>query len=830
MSKSDDPRCWAQQFGLACAPLFEHEPADAPGDHAVLLDGAYGTFALSVSEEELWRDRRPADWIWSSDVPHHVTVTAAKIAVLRWDRPDAPRVFERRSVERSLERFYGFLNDDRLRSNRGVVDHLLGFFRRLRSLVHAAGLPDDRAIDAFTAAMTRLIVGDGALPISAFGLAEDAEDVLAALNGANLDAALRDVGHAAGTMSQLSLHPSLAVRHAGGQLFQEAHFELIRGATDFDLFGVVGAAETAPVSRGGTHFTPATLARSLIECALNSLAEPVRGRRALTLCDPACGSGVFLHESLRALRRAGFDGHLRLIGYDISLAAIAMARFAIAASLRDWTPAGGISLDLRVGDTLGALGMPAADVIVMNPPFIGFAAQTPAQREQLTAAIGKASGGRGDYSMAFVLRALEALQPGGVLGTLFPASLLSLKAASTWRDRLLELGDVRFLGSIGEFGLFSHALVQVAAAVFGKDHAQDGELLALITENDPQATGTALRRLRRLGEAGERATIVEEMWSIFPVPVEALRERPTWRLPTPKAERLVRALTQAGLPTVGDLFEIAQGIQTGLNEALLLTGEEFNKLPKKEQRWFRRATMTDSIQNGQIVKDYWLFFPHIAHGPASSDAAPAFSDAEAVRAAVPRYFASYLAPNRDKLERRASIVRAKRADWWGLMHPRDWSLRGRPRIITKFFGAEGSFAGDYDASHFAVMGHVWTMKPCAGADLAGPDATPDDEQLAERDLLAAYVGLCNSSLFVRLLGLYAPNVAGGQFDLSRRHVAPIPVPDLHAMSLDPATGRAVRALGILGLRVDLGSPEWRRASADLVGYLYGGIDLDAFGT
>lgn len=824
MSMSDDPRHWAQRFGLAYAPLFEHDPANLRGDHAVLLDGAYGTFALSVSEDELWRDRDPADWIWSSDVPHHVTVTAAKVAVLRWDRPDAARVFDRRSVERSLERFYGFLNDDRLRSNRGVIDHLLGFFRRLRSLVHAAGLPDARAIDAFTAAMTRLIVGGNILPIADFGLAEDAEDVLAALDRGHLSAALRDVGHATGAMSQLSLHPSLAVRHAGGQLFQEAHFELIRGATDFDLFGVVGAAETAPVSRGGTHFTPATLARSLIERALDGLAEPVRGRQALTICDPACGSGAFLHEALRALRRSGFDGHLQLIGYDISPAAIAMARFAVAASIRDWAPTGGVVLDLRVGDTLGALGMPAADVIVMNPPFIGFAAQTPTQREQLTAALGKTTAGRGDYSMAFVLRALEALRPGGVLGTLFPASLLSLKAASTWRDQLLELGDVRFLGSIGEFGLFSHALVQIAAAVFSKDRAPDRELLALITENDQQATGTALRRLRRLGEAGERATVVEEAWSIFPVPVAALRDRPTWRLPTPKAERLVRALTQAGLPTVGDLFEISQGIQTGLNEALLLTGEAFNKLPVKEQRWFRRATMTDSIQNGQIVKEYWLFFPHAAHGPV-------FADAEAVRAAVPRYFDAYIAPNRAKLERRATIVQSGRDDWWGLMRPRtrDWSLSQRPRLITKFFGAEGSFVGDYEASYFAVMGHVWTMKPRAGAGLADTDAAPDDERLAERDLLAAYVGLCNSSLFVRLLGLYAPSVAGGQFDLSRRHVAPIPVPDLHALSLDPTTGRAVRALGSLGLRVDLGNPEWRRASTDLVGYLYGGIDLDAFG-
>ena len=129
---------WARRFGLAVAPLFEHEPA-LPGSHAVLLDGAHGSFAMSVSEEELWRQPGPADWIWSSDVPHHITVTKGKVAVLRWDRPTDARVFERGSIERNLERFYGFLTEDRLRSNRGVVEHLIGFFRRLRSLGKRSG-------------------------------------------------------------------------------------------------------------------------------------------------------------------------------------------------------------------------------------------------------------------------------------------------------------------------------------------------------------------------------------------------------------------------------------------------------------------------------------------------------------------------------------------------------------------------------------------------------------------------------------------------------------------------------------------------------------------
>jgi hypothetical protein len=160
------------------------------------------------------------------------------------------------------------------------------------------------------------------------------------------------------------------------------------------------------------------------------------------------------------------------------------------------------------------------------------------------------------------------------------------------------------------------------------------------------------------------------------------------------------------------------------------------------------------------------------------------------------------------------------------MHAREWSLRQRPRIITKFFGAEGAFVGDYEGAYFAVMGHVWTLKSRVdiGAGLSDDDAPT--EQLEERDFLAAFVGLCNSSVFVKLLSLYAPHVAGGQFDLSARHVAPIPIPDIQVLSLDPSIGRAIRTLGFLGRNVDVGSSDWNRKALDAASYLYGDVDLD----
>ena len=775
----------------------------------MLLDSGYGTFALSDSDEELWRMVDPAAWIWSSDVSHHVSVTGAKVGVIRWDRPQDPKVYERGSVERGLERFYTYLLDDRLRSNKSVVDHLLGLFRRLRSLGHGAGLPDAQATDLFTATLATMVAGDEAREVpEQFGVNPEAFLLCDRLDEKRLSAVVEDLARASGSLSQLQLFPALTIRHAAGLLFQEAHFELLRAPESLDLFGLIGAPEVKEQSRGGTHYTPPALARSVVEQALAAIPN-LSARAELTLCDPTCGSGAFLHEALRALRRSSFNGRLYLIGQDQSQAAIAMARFVLRVSLRDWSPKGGVELTLSTGDSLGDLGIPAADVIVMNPPFVAFGAQTPLQREQLRAATGPVGAARGDYSMAFILRALEALRWEGVIGTLFPASLLSLQAASAWRARLARAGEMRLLASIGDFGLFSHALVQVACTVIRKSQTTSAdEVTALVTGNEPRATGEALRSLRKLGSASPATAVAEENWTLFPVSAATLKTRPTWRLPSPGAERVLRALSETELPTIADLFEVGQGIQTGLNDALLLTAEEWRALPPKERRFFRAATMTDSIQNGRVVKPYHLFFPHSSKGPL-------FVQEADVETAVPTYYRRYLEPNRVRLSARATIVRSKRTDWWGLMHWRDWSFEKQPRIISKFFGGEGAFFGDYEAHYIPVMGHIWLPK----SELIA--ASENEELLPITQLLAAYVALFNSQIFVKLLSFYSPHVAGGQFDLSARHVAHIPTPDLRAFEGDVERGRAVMELAEQGRRLELGDRSWRARTSQLVMDLYG---------
>lgn len=170
------------------------------------------------------------------------------------------------------------------------------------------------------------------------------------------------------TSRKLETIPQLLVRHAGGTVFQEAHFEFIRGKPT-DLFSLPGAAEVKIDTRGGTHFTPPGLARAMVEQALGELHLD----EEITVFDPACGAGAFLHEVLRFLERNEFRGRVYLIGYDLSPNAVAMARFALDQARKDWSEGQIEDIDIQVRDSLSDdCKFPQAHAILMNPPFISW--------------------------------------------------------------------------------------------------------------------------------------------------------------------------------------------------------------------------------------------------------------------------------------------------------------------------------------------------------------------------------------------------------------------------------------------------------------------------
>lgn len=799
-----NPKAWSTAFGLADAPLFGSTEREAAECHCVMLDGGHGTFALSIIEDGEIETETAASWIWSADVPHHVAVASDRVTVTRWDMVRENREFTPESVAQRFDTFYRFLVQDRVQQGQSVVAHLVDQFRMVRTALSQAGEDDQHSLGVFLALLSALIEEQlpSTAPTDNEAVSPEATEIFARIRERQLAPLLERARHRRSSRADLELYSTLAVRHAGGLIFQEAHFELIRTPPP-DLFGYLGESELKPVTRGGAHFTPPPLARSVVDQTLLQFSDLARLQR-LVLVDPACGSGAFLHEAIRGLDRAGFQGHLQVVGRDISNHAVAMARFALARARHDWSPQGGMSCDIQVEDSLADDAIPEADIIVMNPPFVALGSLDAVQQDHIDRILGGLKKGRPDLSMAFVLRAVSRLKPGGALGCLFPASLLELQSAAPWRRAVHEQAGLRFLSMIGDHGLFTYALIQVAAAVFKKEEADaTSEILTLWTADDKEATGEALRALRTIARKGPSAAEDRKNWRVSWVSRRSVETAPSWRLRAPKADRLLIDVRESVGSVVKDLFDVRQGILTGSNNAFIITDDEWSVLTKGERSLFKPALMNKSIEDGQFLPIRYVFYPY-------AEGRLLITDEGELERRLPNY-SRKLFDLKDRLAARPRIG----SHWWALAERRVWMNRVEARIVSKYFGGLGAFCPDVLGNIAVVQGYAWL--PAERLKKASA-LLPADE--FSKNLVCAYAALLNSHVFVRLLDSFAPRVAGGQFNLSRRYVCPIPLPDLAQQVLDKTLAPEIRDLDSLGRTIATADPKWIAQVDDLAARVF----------
>jgi hypothetical protein len=260
----------------------------------------------------------------------------------------------------------------------------------------------------------------------------------------------------------------------------EAAGEAHEGLLGFEP-GRQGGAKLLPGSRrrqSGAHYTPAPLARRVVEQALAPLTEGASPERilALRVCDPSMGTGVFLLEATRYLagvlgeawRRQGAEisrekatllvAQSCVHGVDLDPVAVRLARAALWVLAGQAGDLGPLVAHLREGDALVSPGMPADereqtdcpsafswpgafpavfagaqpgfDAVIGNPPWISYAGRAaqpiaPGRRAVFARTYASFAGYRSLQAM-FVERAASLLRPGGRLGLLVPASMSEL--------------------------------------------------------------------------------------------------------------------------------------------------------------------------------------------------------------------------------------------------------------------------------------------------------------------------------------------------------------------------------------------------------------------
>jgi tRNA1(Val) A37 N6-methylase TrmN6 len=335
-----------------------------------------------------------------------------------------------------------------------------------------------------------------------------------------------------------------------------------RGGMSPDLPGRVyereRAADRGSRRAGAVYYTPPHLVDFAIDRALGPLlAEAGGDPLALRVLDPACGGAAFLLAALEYLAAAGADrlAILRrcLLGIDVDRQAAAVARLALAVAVPEATRED-LAGAVRVADALEPGSAPAAafDAVVTNPPWGQKRFALPVEKRHRYRELYTSGRGAIDPFALFVERAHGLLRPGGRWGMVLPDVVL-LKNHEPLRALVLAGSELEWIAHAGR--------------------AFDGVNLDAVVITGRRVASPA---------AGHRVAIwhsLPETWQDHPPRTRRQPQAVFARLPgkrfnlhlDPGDLALLDRL--AGLPTLGDRFEIHEGVHTGNARGKLFRAE-----------------------------------------------------------------------------------------------------------------------------------------------------------------------------------------------------------------------------------------------------------------
>ena len=805
---------WARVLGLVPVPLFGKASSGYHQSGNVLLDGQRSSFTFLISEDstDLFGNR-PLEWSWSSFLNHTIIADMKKEVILlrRWDSPETIRRFQLPNSPRGITQLFNIVKSGKPVAHTDVILHLLRAFRAIRGAIRGVDNGHE-SLKVFNALiLASKAVADGAIERANIAERNDIGGIVSLLE--RLTGGYVELLRASGSLEildstrsirsnilisrfievetqfQYSLEPNLLMRHASGQLYQEAHLALERQPAQPSLFPGMDEADTAtlPPARSDVRFTPVALARTLVQQALDALGD-LSAHPSLDILDPACGSAVFLIQAILELVNRGYCGKVRIRGLDLSPISCTMANFCLEHASQD-AKAAGMSVTFKV-DAKDALisDWQHPDVVLMNPPFIHIDRMNQDELDVVRQVLGGLDKGRSDKAMAFAWKAFESVKVGGVVATVLPAPLLETSAGDRWRKTLAEKSRLSLLGCFRGYGYFKGTKVEPAFIVIKKPNGSPPlESVTIVIANDG-AEDDSLRSLRQATEFVDRQ---DKRFEVYQAPPEFITEQPTW---TPRSEgyrKAVEWLKRLQMPTAGELFNVRQGALTGLNVALIIPAETYQNYKPGERSFFRPIAATTTIRNGRLSQKFYVFYPYNAAGLR-------LTTEDEVKKATPRFYAEYLEPHRDGLLARTNIP----ADtWWRLRTETKWQREQSPKLVSAYFGQRGSFAYDDSGEYVVTQGYAWNwIEQPESLEIEDPGDLdrdmPTPVGFHNSPLPWAYLALLNSEVFGRFLSFVCPVMQGGQLNLSSRYVSKVHIPNLSSES--PSTKDMVKGLSRIG--------------------------------
>jgi adenine-specific DNA-methyltransferase len=312
-----------------------------------------------------------------------------------------------------------------------------------------------------------------------------------------------------------------------------------------------GAVDNAALRKArGAFFTPPALCDYICEWAIQAPTD--------TVLEPSCGEAAFLAAAAERLDDLGTDrAGENLFGVELHPDSATTARGIVSAM--------GRQADIVTADFFTQPAERRFDAVVGNPPFVRYQDFAGTSRSA-----GRAAALRGGVGLtalasswaAFTVHAAEFLRPGGRLGLVLPAELLTVNYAATVRRYLMEnFGRVRlvvftervFPGVLEEVVL---VLAEEALAPGGTDHCE-------------------LRQVTRVSDlAAELAEPVAHRW--WPTDVSA-----KWTpalLPATALEVYDPLISGIGFGDLAEWGDTTLGAVTGRNDFFALSPSQARAL------------------------------------------------------------------------------------------------------------------------------------------------------------------------------------------------------------------------------------------------------------
>jgi type I restriction-modification system DNA methylase subunit len=423
----------------------------------------------------------------------------------------------------------------------------------------------------------------------------------------------------------------------------------------------------------GSVYTPQYIAKFFSRFIKQSL--PISQFKKIKVCDPACGSGIFIRTILEMQaeptdRQFDIDSIRDTFRYALGVDVDPNATHATELSLAllhlvltdSLPPALNVKAEEAIQFFSNNIELNGSyDAVLANPPYVAVEGQSTAMQQIISEYLGDLAKGRVDMYIPFIVIAMDLLKPGGYGCFVLPHSFMLAKAAIPIRKMISDSADIMCIADLSAIPVFGTVGVYVVLVIFRK--RSEVQTIA------PSATIVKCQEFpgQALQDALDDRIGSNQFYTVYKVTQDIFRSS-EWVILPPAEEQMRQKFSL--LPKLKEFLDIKQGIVTGNDEVFIRRADQ---IPVGEKAIYAPLLRDRDMLPFITPKssDYYVFYPFVKNIKLTS---------EELNIKFPKTW-KYLEANRAKLEQRKSLEKYNK-HWWGPMWPRSPEKLLVPKIIS----------------------------------------------------------------------------------------------------------------------------------------------------